>query len=64
MPLSALPADELIRLIKQLEKEMKSAAAQLEFEKAAVLRDQIIELRKAQEAMDKRPIWERMRQPR
>jgi len=64
LPLSALPADELVRLVKQLEKEMKSAAAQLEFEKAAVLRDQVVELRKAQDDLDKRPIWEKMRQPR
>jgi excinuclease ABC subunit B len=35
------------RMIKELEKEMKAAAQQLEFEKAAVLRDQIMELRGA-----------------
>lgn len=32
-------------MIKELEKEMKAAAQALEFEKAAALRDQIMELR-------------------
>lgn len=41
------PKDELVRLIKDLEFQMKQAAKNLEFEKAALLRDQIIELRKA-----------------
>ncbi len=40
-----LPADELAKLIKQIEKEMKEAAKALEFEKAAALRDQLMELR-------------------
>jgi excinuclease ABC subunit B len=42
---SELPKDELNKLIKDLEKQMKAAAQALEFEKAAVLRDQIVELR-------------------
>ena len=41
-----LPKDELLRLIKDLESQMKSAAKNLEFEKAALLRDQIVDLRK------------------
>ena len=45
--LTDLPRDEMHRMIKELEHEMKSAAQQLEFEKAAVLRDQIMELRGA-----------------
>jgi excinuclease ABC subunit B len=40
-----LPKDELNRMIKELEKEMRTAAQALEFEKAALLRDQITELR-------------------
>jgi len=40
-----LPKDELARLIKQIEKEMRDAAKALEFEKAALLRDQLVELR-------------------
>ena len=41
-----LPKDELYRLIKDLETQMKEAARALEFEKAALLRDQVIELRR------------------
>jgi len=37
---------EMNRLIRQLEAEMKAAARNLEFEKAAIIRDRIIELRK------------------
>ncbi len=40
-----LPKSELNKLIETLETEMKAAAKALEFEKAATLRDQIIELR-------------------
>jgi len=42
-----LPKDELSRLVKELEKQMKDAAQALEFEKAALLRDQVFELRQA-----------------
>ncbi len=41
-----LPRDELLRMIKELESQMKSAARELEFERAAQLRDQIVELRR------------------
>ena len=41
-----IPKDDLTRLIKDLESQMKSASRALEFEKAALLRDQIIDLRK------------------
>ena len=46
-PISAgeLPKDELLRLIKDLESQMKQAAKDLEFEKAAALRDEVVELR-------------------
>jgi excinuclease ABC subunit B len=39
-------ADELVRVIHELEQEMKEAARDLAFEKAAQLRDQIKELKK------------------
>ena len=57
-----MPKDELARLIKELEKQMKAAAAELEFEKAAVLRDQIFELRQQMKEMDTRPEWEKIRE--
>ncbi|MBA3873492.1 MAG: excinuclease ABC subunit UvrB [Anaerolineae bacterium] len=43
--ISLLPKEDVKKMIKELEKEMKSAAQALEFEKAAALRDQITELR-------------------
>jgi excinuclease ABC subunit B len=61
-----LPKAELNKLIKELEKQMKQAAQSLEFEKAAVLRDQIMELRQVQVLKDAGadgdiPEWERIR---
>ena len=41
-----LPKDDILRLVKDLEAQMKTAARNLEFEKAALLRDQIVDLRK------------------
>jgi len=56
-----MPKDEIARLIKELERQMKDAAAQLEFEKAALLRDQIYELRREMQDMDEgKPEWERI----
>ena len=40
------PPDELLRMVRELEREMKAAAKNLEFEKAAGLRDRIVELRR------------------
>jgi excinuclease ABC subunit B len=47
VPYVATPAarEDIARLIKELEAQMKTAARNLEFEKAALLRDRIIELR-------------------
>jgi excinuclease ABC subunit B len=41
--------EEMAQLIRQLESQMKKAAKNLEFEKAAMIRDRIIELRKDEE---------------
>ncbi len=41
-----LPRDELLRMVKELEGKMKTAARELEFEHAAQLRDQVVELRR------------------
>jgi excinuclease ABC subunit B len=45
--LAGIPKEDALRLIKDLESQMRSAAKQLEFEKAAQLRDQIIEIRRS-----------------
>ncbi len=44
-----MPRDEMLRLIKDLESQMKTASRSLEFEKAALLRDRIIDLRRDME---------------
>jgi excinuclease ABC subunit B len=43
---AGMPKDELLRLVKELESQMKTAAKNLEFEKAAALRDRVVELRR------------------
>jgi excinuclease ABC subunit B len=61
---AALPKGELEKLIIETEKEMKAAAQNLEFEKAALLRDQLIELRQAQiegSESGNLPAWEKLR---
>ena len=45
--LAGIPKEDALRLIKDLESQMRAAAKQLEFEKAAQLRDQIIEIRRS-----------------
>ena len=57
----ALPKEEMTRLIKELERQMKQAAGALEFEKAALLRDQIFELRQSLADAEDVPEWERVR---
>ncbi len=59
-----LPRADLDKLIRELERQMKDAAQRLEFEKAAVLRDQIIELRQVMAVKvatdeDEAPLWQR-----
>jgi excinuclease ABC subunit B len=60
-PSTIMPKDEATRLIKDLEKQMKTAAQGLEFEKAALLRDQLIEIRRMVQEQDPRPVWEQLR---
>jgi excinuclease ABC subunit B len=43
---AGLPADELLRLARDVEREMKRAARDLEFEQAAELRDRLVDLRR------------------
>jgi excinuclease ABC subunit B len=54
-----LPKEELRRLIQTLEEEMRSAAEELQFERAAKLRDEIHELRLELEAEGKKSLLER-----
>ncbi len=42
----ALPRDEMMRLVKDIESQMRAAAKALNFELAAQLRDQLVELRR------------------
>jgi excinuclease ABC subunit B len=46
----AIPKEELARLVKDLEGQMKQAAKNLEFERAAALRDQVVEMRRRMES--------------
>jgi excinuclease ABC subunit B len=48
--LEKIPTDELARLTRDLERQMKLASENLEFEKAAELRDNLTEVRKWQES--------------
>jgi excinuclease ABC subunit B len=58
----AIEKVDAIKLITELEKQMKDAAKNWEFEKAALLRDQIIELKQMLDAQDPRPEWEKVRE--
>jgi excinuclease ABC subunit B len=56
---SDMPKNELSRLIKELEKQMRNAAEKLEFERAAALRDQIYEMRQVMAEKEDLPPWKR-----
>lgn len=49
LDLKRIPPEELPSLIKELQSQMKLAAANLDFEQAALLRDQIEEIKQTQE---------------
>lgn len=55
------PKRDIERVIGELEKQMKEAAKNLEYEKAAVLRDQIYELRGLLADESNAPPWQRIR---
>jgi excinuclease ABC subunit B len=59
---TAMPPDEVEHVLSVLEEEMKASARNLEFEKAALIRDQILELRRDLRESDSRPEWERYRE--
>lgn len=54
-----IPKNELKRIINEMEKEMKQAAKNLEFEKAALLRDQIFEMRVMLADQSDMPGWQK-----
>ncbi|MGD2164338.1 MAG: excinuclease ABC subunit UvrB [Anaerolineae bacterium] len=63
LSLAELPKGELARMIRELKKQMDRAADELAFEKAALLRDRIFELREVlnDRAAADVPAWERER---
>jgi excinuclease ABC subunit B len=58
---AGLPKSDLQRVISELEKQMKEAAKNLEFEKAAALRDEIFELRSILADESHAKPWEKIR---
>jgi excinuclease ABC subunit B len=55
----SIPIAELKRITKELEQQMRDAAKNLEFERAAVLRDEIIELRALIAEESQVPPWKK-----
>jgi excinuclease ABC subunit B len=58
---AGLPKSDIQRVISEMEKQMREAAKNLEFEKAAVLRDQIFELRGILADESNLKPWERIK---
>jgi excinuclease ABC subunit B len=57
----AIPIKEMQRIIHELEKQMKQAAKDLEFEKAAAFRDQIYSLRTELAESSDMPPWKKIK---
>jgi excinuclease ABC subunit B len=57
---SKLEQKELLRMINELEQQMKAAALELEFEQAALLRDQVYELRAMLADESDLPPWKKV----
>jgi len=55
-----LEQKELLRMITELENQMKAAAKELEFERAALLRDQVYELRTMLADESDLPPWKKV----
>ena len=57
--LATMPKDEIKRVLTELENQMKAAAKELEFERAAALRDQILEIRMIEAETSNLPPWKK-----
>ena len=57
--ITRLPKDEIQHLLVDIEAKMKQAALDLEFERAAVLRDQVFELRRLLAEESDLPAWKK-----
>ena len=60
--LSKLPKDEVARIMASLEEEMAKASEDMDFEQAARLRDQLVELKSAVEGTSEQEVIERLKQ--
>ncbi|MCE7905171.1 MAG: excinuclease ABC subunit UvrB [Anaerolineae bacterium CFX3] len=58
---SGVPRDEMRKLLSELEKQMKEAAKNLEFERAAALRDELYELKAIFADEENLKPWERLK---
>jgi excinuclease ABC subunit B len=56
-----MPRNELQKIINEMEKQMKEAAKNLEFERAAALRDEMYELKTLMAEDEKLKPWERIK---
>ena len=60
--LSKLPKDEVNRLVATLEEDMRAASEGMDFEEAARLRDQLVELKSAIEGTSEADVMKRLKQ--
>jgi excinuclease ABC subunit B len=56
-----MPRNELQKIIHEMEKQMKEAAKNLEFERAAALRDEMYQLKNLLAEDEKLKPWERIK---
>ena len=56
-----MPRNELRQIVHEMEKQMKEAAKNLEFEKAAALRDELYELKSLLAEDESLKPWERIK---
>lgn len=59
--LSKLPREEVMRVIASLEEEMASASANMEYEQAARIRDQLVELKSQFEGTSEEEVMKRLK---